>query len=124
MKEIRKRSINPMKAPGSSKPEPDKAERRFDTWRDIRVFFEKNPDRLVDYIDSAMKRESVGIPCFHLNQLLEKIDVPLTLRGVVIDNEEISKHELVNPRRLGIYSNLREILETARAMFQPRFALP
>jgi len=81
---------------------------------DVCKFFDKNPHRLIDYISTAIARR-VGIPGFHVNQLLDKVGIPLMFCELTIGTAP--EYALVNVNKLHSFGNLRAILRAAYGKF-------
>jgi hypothetical protein len=88
-----------------------KAARAFDNVNGIADYFNRNPEKLIEYIQSSMKAKA-SILGVHLIQLSKLVGIPLEF-----DGEEVSylpPNEFVSPRR---FNALDMVIQWGRANF-------
>lgn len=89
-------------------PQPD-----FYGASDIMKLFDREPARLVDYLETAMERKNV-VPTFHAMQFAKKIGMAFVSEGKPLAEGEMLEHSHVAPAN---FENIGAMLAMARMKF-------
>lgn len=85
---------------------------------DILKFFDSQPARLIDYLETAIER-GIVVPTFHAMQLSRKIGMAFVWKGTPLSDEEMLEHNHIAPAN---FQNIGAMLAMARMKFpRPSF---
>ena len=93
------------------KEEP-KAKREFDDIADVTRYFEKNPNRLVDYVEMGIARRT-SVLAVHIAQLAYKVGIPPVSGKTMFT---ALPETYIKPER---FTNIGDILTEAYKRFPP-----
>ena len=86
----------------------DKAPREFDGIKSIEKYFERNPAKLVQYVQAAIRADT-RVPGIHLSQLSQFVHAPLKFEG---EEVFVPPYLFVPPK---YFTNIHTIMSLARA---------